>query len=76
MAESYRAGLQGLSPGQHQWLFTSRFDASGPYTGIDLAQGINCNITAVPEASTLATMSLRLLVIGAGALRRRLGAKG
>lgn len=76
MVESYRVGLQGLSPGQHQWHFTSRFDSSGPYTGGGSAQDISYNITAVPEASTLATLSLGLLVIGAGAIRRRLGAKG
>ena len=76
MAESYGVGLQGLSPGQHQWLFTSRFDANGPYTGRGSAQDISYNISAVPEASTLARMSLGLLVLSAGELRRRLGAKG
>lgn len=69
-------GLQGLSPGQHQLHFTSRFDSSGPYTGLGLAQDISYNISAVLEASTLATMSLGLLVLGTGAARRRLGAKG
>lgn len=72
VVESYMVGLQGLSPGQHQLHFTSRFDSTGPFTGNSFEQDITYNITAVPEASTLATLSLGLLVIGA--IRRRRGA--
>ncbi len=72
VVESYMVGLQGLSPGQHQLHFTSRFDSTGAFTGINAAQDITYNITAVPEASTLATLSLGLLVIGA--IRGRRGA--
>ena len=74
VVESYMVGLQGLTPGQHQLRFTSRFDSTGAFTGINGAQDITYNITAVPEASTLATLSLGLLVMAAGALRRRRGA--
>ena len=71
VVESYMVGLQGLTPGQHQLHFTSRFDSSGPYTGGGLAQDITYNITAVPEASTLAMSCLGLLALAAGARRRR-----
>lgn len=71
VVESYMVGLQGLSPGQHQLHFTSRNDSTGAFTGNSFAQDITYNITAVPEASSLATMGLGLLVIGVRALRRR-----
>lgn len=71
VVESYMVGLQGLTPGQHQLHFTSRFESTGPFIGLTGAQDITYNITAVPEASTLATLGLGLLVIGA--LRRRRG---
>lgn len=73
VVESYMVGLQGLTPGQHQLHFTSRVDSTGAFAGLNFAQDITYNITAVPEASTLATLSLGLLVMAAGALRRRRG---
>ena len=72
VVESYMVGLQGLSQGQHQLHFTSRLDSTGPFTGNSAAQDITYNSTAVPEASTLATLGLGLLLIGA--IRRRRGA--
>ncbi len=64
--------LQGLTEGVHQLRFTSTNQSTGPYAGFPPSSyDITYNITAVPEASTWAMMSLGMLGIAGTSLRRR-----
>lgn len=69
--DGYFVGLEGLAKGSHELHFTSFIQSVGDYAGFTFAQDITYHITSVPEASTWAMMSLGLLAISAGALRRR-----
>lgn len=72
IADGYLIAMEGLSPGNHQVRWTFNSSSTGPFAGgPNLLQDITYNITAVPEPATWASLSLGLLVIGAGALRRR-----
>jgi len=72
----YLMALQALPVGQHVLRFTALSTSTGPYAGSSFYQDITYNInsiSAVPEASTWAMMSLGLAVLAGGSMRRRRG---
>ena len=73
VVDSYMVGLEALPQGTHQLHFTATTQGIGPFVGSSFSQDITYNISAVPEASTWASLSLGLAVIGVAALRRRRG---
>lgn len=73
IVDGYWVGLEALSKGSHELHFTAQTNGVGAYAGYSFAQDITYHINSVPEASTWAMMSLGLLGMAAGAMRRRRG---
>ena len=77
VAEGILVGLAGLPLGQHSLHFTAHSEPTGPFAGqFSFGQDITYNVSSVPEASTWSMLSLGVLAMGAGALRRRRSEQG
>lgn len=72
ISDGYLLAMAPLSLGTHQVRWTFNSSPTGPFEGQwTNLQDITYNITAVPEASTWAMMSLGMLGIAGASLRRR-----
>jgi PEP-CTERM motif len=73
ISDGYLLAMAPLSQGNHQIRWTFNASPTGPFEGqFTFEQDITYNITAVPEASTWAMMSLGMLGIAGLTRRRRL----
>ena len=72
ITDGYLLAMQSLSADNHQVRWTVNASPTGPFTGaFTFEQDITYNISAVPESSTLAMLSLGLAVVGALSMRGR-----